>query len=175
MRLVPETISAGISLRFDVSLSAYPVDTWTAALHVRGANVIDLTATVVDGVFRFEIPAATSAAYVAGPHAYSLRLSNGATVAEAEAGSLSIAANLASAAAGFDSRTHAQKTLDAIEAVIAQRATMDQMRYRINNRELERTPIADLLKLRATYRAEVAREQRAARGGPLFRQLKVRG
>ena len=59
--------------------------------------------------------------------------------------------------------------------MIEKRASLDQERYRINNRELYRTPIADLLKLRDLYRAEVRREQAAARGqNPFGATVRVR-
>ena len=70
-----------------------------------------------------------------------------------------------SIAAGHDARSHVQRVLDAIEAVLEKRATLDQEQYRINNRELRRTPIADLLKLRDRYRGELARMKAASKGG----------
>lgn len=93
---------------------------------------------------------------------------------EAGNGQITILPDLASAGDGFNGKTHAQRTLEAIEAVIEKRATMDQERYRINNRELYRTPIADLLKLRDLYRLEVAREKQAQCGkNPFGRKVRV--
>ena len=63
--------------------------------------------------------------------------------------------------AAFDDRTHARTVLDAIEAVIESRATKDQERYSIAGRELWRTPIPTLLKLRQHYKAEVAAQEAA--------------
>ena len=73
--------------------------------------------------------------------------------------------DIAQLAAGHDARSHVQRVLDAIEAVLEKRATLDQERYRINNRELVRTPVADLLKLRDRYRGELARMKAASKGG----------
>jgi hypothetical protein len=70
-------------------------------------------------------------------------------------------------------RTHAQIALANIEAVLAKRSTQDQERYTINNRELWRTPLGDLLKLRDYYRAEVRREKQAQRGALFKRQVKA--
>jgi hypothetical protein len=53
-------------------------------------------------------------------------------------------------------------------AVIEGRATRDQERYRINNRELQRTPISDLIRLRDRYREEARRERAAAKGQSLL-------
>ncbi|MEG2431803.1 MAG: hypothetical protein RSB25_09135, partial [Acinetobacter sp.] len=52
--------------------------------------------------------------------------------------------------------------------VIEGRASLDQERYRINNRELYRTPMETLIRLRNQYRAEVGREQAKASGKSLF-------
>ena len=80
--------------------------------------------------------------------------------------------DIAQLAAGHDARSHVQRVLDAIEAVLEKRATLDQEQYRINNRELRRTPIADLLKLRDRYRMELQRAK-AARNGTLFGVARV--
>jgi molecular chaperone DnaK (HSP70) len=61
-------------------------------------------------------------------------------------------------ATSFDARTHARKVLDAIEAVLENRATLDQEEYAINGRSLKRTPVADLIRLRSAYKVEVSRE-----------------
>jgi hypothetical protein len=68
------------------------------------------------------------------------------------------------AATKYDIRSHAKRTLDAIEAVIEGRATTDQQMYMIQGRQLVRTPIADLLKFRAAYLAEYKAEQNKMMG-----------
>ncbi|BBF76065.1 hypothetical protein URS_0009 [Acinetobacter ursingii] len=87
---------------------------------------------------------------------------------EIDAGVVEIKTDLATITENTDLRSHARKTLDAIEAVIEKRATIDQERYRINNRELYRTPFETLVKLRSLYRAEVSREQAKASGKSVF-------
>ena len=66
--------------------------------------------------------------------------------------------NIAGRSALYDNRTHAKKVLDAIEAVIEARASVDQMRIVIAGRELSKTSIPDLMKLRMAYKAEVEAE-----------------
>ena len=74
--------------------------------------------------------------------------------------------------------SHAQTVLDAIEAVIENRASLDQQSYTIAGRRLDRMPIADLLMLRDRYKAEVFKEEveaRIAAGlGGSKRNIKVR-
>lgn len=62
-----------------------------------------------------------------------------------------------------DQRTHAKKVLDAIEAVLENRASQDQMSYSIAGRSLSRMSIDDLLKFRDRYRAEYNKELQKAR------------
>ncbi|MDC6408575.1 hypothetical protein LOK82_08010 [Xylella fastidiosa subsp. multiplex] len=77
---------------------------------------------------------------------------------ELKRGKLRVEPDFASLPQGYDGRSDNQRALDAINAVLQKRATQDQQRYRINNRELWRTPIAELLKLRTFYAVAVQRE-----------------
>ena len=69
--------------------------------------------------------------------------------------------------AALDDRTHAKKVLEAIEAVLENRAGKDQEEYSIAGRSLKRTPLDELYALRSKYRAEVFAERLAedARNG----------
>ena len=62
-----------------------------------------------------------------------------------------------------DQRSHAKKVLDAIEAVIENRASQDQMSYSIAGRSLARMSIDDLMTFRNRYRAEYNEELKKAR------------
>lgn len=61
-------------------------------------------------------------------------------------------------------QTHAERTLAALEAVIENRATIDQQSYSIAGRSLTRMTVEELLKWRAHYSSEVAAERRRAAG-----------
>ena len=58
-----------------------------------------------------------------------------------------------------DSRSKSARILAAIEAAIEGRATKDADAFTIEGRSITRTPIADLIRLRNIYRAEVAAER----------------
>lgn len=60
-----------------------------------------------------------------------------------------------------DPRSHSRKVLDAITAVMENRATVDQQEYSIAGRSLKRMSIADLLLLKDRYQIEVNREEAA--------------
>ena len=62
-----------------------------------------------------------------------------------------------------DQRSHAKKVLDAIEAVLENRASQDQMSYSIAGRSLSRMSVTDLMTFRDRYRAEYNEELKKAR------------
>lgn len=63
-----------------------------------------------------------------------------------------------------DPRSQSRIALDNIKLMLAGQAKEGVRRYRINNRELERYSVAELLSLKSHFAAEVMREERRARG-----------
>lgn len=165
---LPTRINAGVTFEKRVSLSQYLAPAWVLLLLLRGPSNKDVTAAADGSAHVLALGAAETSAMTPGDYAYSLRVKSGGTVHEVEAGRLTLAPDLANLAAGSDTRSQARRTLDAIDAVIEKRASQDQEKYRINNRELWRTPLADLLLLRDRYAFLVAREERKARGKGRF-------
>ncbi|KXZ66785.1 MAG: hypothetical protein E7D55_02475 [Acinetobacter junii] len=169
----PKQITAGVTFNFKVNLTAYPASSgWSLVAYLRGESAIDISSQADGNQHIFNITAETTKAYTAGHYGYSLRaIHESGAVDELESGVVEIKADLASISGATDLRSHAQKTLAALEAVIEGRASLDQERYRINNRELYRTPMETLIKLRNHYRAEVSRERAKASGKSLFGQV----
>lgn len=152
--------------------AAYPAPAWTLTVHLRGPGLIDLQADA-NGVFT--ATAEATKAWAPGTYWYSMRATKGADVLEVASGQLVVRPDLATAGAGYDGRTQNERALENICAVLEKRASQDQQRYTINNRELWRTPIADLLKLKGHYTAAVRRERAAAAGRNSFgRTIKVK-
>lgn len=117
--------------------------------------------------FKFTASAATTAAYVAGDYQWQLAATKTVglsttryTIAE---GWVTLLDNIAGRSALYDNRSHAKKVLDAIEAVIEGRASLDQMSYQIAGRSLSKTPLSDLIKLRSVYKDEYDGEVATAR------------
>lgn len=174
MASIPSEISAGITLSLSLSLPEYPAPDWSLSLVLRGPQAIDLTASAEGEDHVLEAAAADTAEWAPGLYVWQLRAIDAPDVVLVEEGQSRILVDLAAQAADYDGRSHAERVLEAIEAVIEGRASIDQSSYSINNRSLSRTPIGDLLKLRTRYRAEVA-QARARRSGRCFiRQHKVR-
>jgi hypothetical protein len=172
--LIPSLLSAGVTFRVALDLAEYPSPDWSVSLVLRGPSSIDLAAAGDGIVHLLEASAVVTSAWVPGSYWYAVRATDGSDVASLDEGSLKIAADLAVAAQGFDGRSHAQRVVDSIEAVLEGRASLDQESYSINNRSLSRTPISDLLKLRDRYRAEVQAAVAAKSGCALGRVHRVR-
>ena len=120
-------------------------------------GVVSITASADDedaDDFKFYVTAAVTAAYVAGDYLWQLVATKTTTRYTIAEGRVTLTDNIAGRSALYDNRSHAKKVLDAVEAVMENRATQDQMSYQIGGRSLSRTPLPDLLKLRATYKTE---------------------
>lgn len=168
-------MKAGVTLDVPVNLNAYPASEWDMRLIMRGPQSVDIVAEADGDVHVLKASAEATGAWPAGRYWASLRVSDGAEVIEVDEGTVRVAGDLAQVSGVYDGRGHVQRVLDAIEAVIEGRATKDQARYKINNRELERTPIRDLLALRDKYKEEARRERAAAKGQSLLgRRVLVR-
>tara|TARA_R100000278_G_scaffold122939_1_gene110565 strand:- start:451 stop:1041 length:591 start_codon:yes stop_codon:yes gene_type:complete len=119
-----------------------------------GSKKFTITATETSTDYIVEIASATTASYTAGEYnwyAFITRSSDSQRLSVDE-GRTKLEIDFANTNA--DSRTHAKKVLDAIEATIEGRASQDQMSYSIAGRSLSRMSIDDLLKFRDRYRAE---------------------
>lgn len=172
---IPGIVTAGLTFRGDVAASGCPAPAWQLSLHLRGAGQIDLQAVGQDALHLFTASAADTADWSAGAYWYVVRATDADDVIELDSGTLEILPDLVSAGPDFDGRSEDEKALAAIDAVLAKRATMDQERYRINNRELWRIPVPDLLKLRATVAARVRHASAKKRGrGGFGRAIHVR-
>lgn len=164
-RYIPTAITAGLSFETTLALTDYPAPAWDLSLYLRGPGNADISATDDSTSHKLTIPAATTENFTAGQYWYSIRVTDGADTFEIEKGTLNVLPNLLAQTAGFDGRSQAEIALAAIDAVLANRATMDQERYRINNRELYRTSIGDLLKLQSYYSAIVRTERQSGASG----------
>lgn len=170
-RLISGEVTAGVDYAASV---ARPIVGVTYTLHLRGPGAVDLTA---DATGQFFAAGAATATWPAGTYEYRLRShdTNGA-IAEPDRGQLVVQPDFLALQPGADLRSPNEIALDAINAVLAKRATQDQQRYTINNRELWRTPIKDLLALRQFYALQVGRERRRLKGcgGTFGRPIPVR-
>lgn len=169
---IPCEITAGLTFHVEVEAPDYPAQEWVLTLYLRGPSRADVARDGVTGHF-IASPTIT-AEWKPGQYYWAIRAGNGDDVRELQKGELTVLPDIGAATGEFDGRSQNQRTLDAVTAVIEKRASLDQERYRINNRELYRTPIGDLLKLQTHYRKLVAAEKQRASGNRQWgRNIKV--
>jgi hypothetical protein len=162
---IPDEVFAGDTFKWKVSLSDFPATNgWTLKyVFTNGSGGLGPYSSTADGdEHQMQLSMGATAAWAAGDYTFIAYVTDGTSRVTVDEGAITVKPDR-SAAGAYDGRSHAQTTLDAIEAVIENRATLDQMKYAIAGRSLDRTPIADLLVLRATYKKEVAQERRADR------------
>jgi hypothetical protein len=161
-----DTLIAGDTLDFTVTVADFPPAAgWTLKYRLvprAAAGVaISFTAGTSGSDYRVQVAPATTVTWVAGEYSWFSWVEKTGARQTVDDGLVTIKPDPFSVAAGYDARTSARKVLEAIQAVLENRATMDQMEYAIGGRSLKRTPIADLLVLRDKYRTEVSNEDAA--------------
>tara|TARA_R100000734_G_scaffold5835_2_gene5040 strand:- start:80 stop:667 length:588 start_codon:yes stop_codon:yes gene_type:complete len=122
-----------------------------------------ITASASGDDYVVEVASATTATYTKGNYnwvSYITRSSDSARIKIGE-GFTEIEDNFATTSTSV--RSHAKKVLDAIEAVIENRASMDQSSMSIAGRSLSRLSIDELMTFRDRYRAEYLKEVKRAR------------
>lgn len=165
MALLPGQFQSGTTLALKLSASLYPAPAYTLEIAlVSPTSRILLTSTDNgDGRHAVNATASATAGWLAGRYNYQITAVSGADRFPVEQGPLEILPNFAAApSGGLDARTEARKILDAITAMLQGVATDSAKRIKVQGRELERYDLADLLTLRDTLVAEVAREEAAA-------------
>ena len=128
-----------------------------------GVNKFTLTATEANDTYYIEAASSSTTGYAIGDYiweAYITKASDSNRVM-VDSGRTTITQNLADTNA--DLRSHAKKVLDAIEAVIENRASMDQSSMSIAGRSLSRMSIDELMTFRDRYKAEYLKEIKLAR------------
>lgn len=163
----PDTVVAGDTIEFKVLLPDYlPGDGWVLSYHILNASgdlgQFDATDNG-DGYHLVTISAATSALWDAGDdYTYLAFVAKSGLRYQVRSGSLRVLPNYATADS-HDGRSWAQRTLSAVEAVLASKATKDQLSYSIAGRSLARYSFKELIEVRDTLRAEVRAEKDAER------------
>jgi len=170
IRTIPNALTAGDTVLWSIDLPAYsPADGWALALylHLAGAVVQTLESapspTDPNG-HEVRIAAAVTAELTPGDYRYVATVSNGTERYTVGSGVLKVLIDPANPPAGYDPRTHAEKGLAAVEAVLEGRLGDSIVEYEIDGVKAKHLPHADLLKLRGVYRGMVRRE----RGGSMF-------
>lgn len=165
----PTILVVGDTWLWQKSLSTYPpAEGWTVSYSIRGASTLadaDVVVTVIGALYNVKVLPAKTALLTAG----SYRWQSYATLAgdryTVDTGVFTVVSNLSSAT-GSTAQAHAEKTLALIEAAIEGRIPADFQHYTIGNRQIQKIPILELVRLRAIYQSKVYRMQNPGQLGP---------
>lgn len=166
VKRMPAQIIAGDSLSLEIGLSGFT----TAA-----GDAVSLTLTpmaggtplaiIADGgvtEWTIELGSSVSVNLVPGQYRFLLASVNSGNRSTIEFGEVVV---LPDPSASEDQRSSAQRALDAIDAVLEDRAGSPDLKYEFEDgRSVEMVPHRELIELRKHYARRVANEKRGARG-----------
>jgi len=150
-------------------VSDYPLADYTMTYHFSqdsgggGTHHFTLSSTEADDNYYFEKPSSETTNLTAGDwewQLYAIRTSDSERVT-LDYGITKFA--IGELDTNNDLRSHAKKVLDAIEAVIEGRATIDQSSFSLGGRSLSRLSVDELMTFRDRYHAEYLKEVKLAR------------
>lgn len=172
----PSQVRAGQTLTFTKSLGDYPAPTWTLTYYLRGngLDAIDFTASASGSEHLVEVSFATTSTWKAGTYDVSAIASSATERFEVWSGRIEVLPDFSAEGANFDTRSHARRTLDNINAVIEGRASKTILSSTVEGTSLDRIPHDQLLKLQAAYEQKVINEDRKAgkaRSNTIFAQF----
>lgn len=181
----PTRFTAGETLEWTKALAEFSAaDGWQLDYYFRsnGGGGFDVTASADGSSWRAVVAAATTQPLAAGDVSWQAWVSKAGAKYLVDEGTARVLASLAAVTApsAVDTRSRAKRILDAIDAMIEGKATLDQQEYTIDtgagSRSLKRIPIPDLIALRETYARLYNRELRKEgrrRGGPVFKKIRA--
>jgi hypothetical protein len=156
---IPQTLTAGDLWGWTDTLTDYPATVWVLYYYFAGPKAFSITGTASGSDHVLAYLAASSTDYPRGTYQWRARVvkiadtTNKVSVAT---GRLSLLPNLANLAT--DNRSHEQKVLDALEAVIQNRATTDQQSYSVAGRSISRMTWDELHAAYDRYKLIVAKQ-----------------
>ena len=175
----PKEIIAGFTYEWQETFSQYPASTYgltaTFILNTYGNTRYTVTAVANGDGFSFTIPATVSADFTAGNYKLYLFVTLGA--AKYLVGNQDVVIKANPLTATGDTRSHIQKVLDAIEAVLENRATQEYQSMSINGYSITQMSPEELLKLRSYYKNELRKANNLDRinnGGSPTNTIKVK-
>lgn len=172
---IPSNITAGESVSWKWSDLLFPATEWSLIYTlVKAETQIQFTAEADGSEHLVELTATTTAAYDTGSYSYQAHVSKDAERYKVDQGLLVVAADFATETAGLDTRSHAKRVLDAIEAVIENRATKTQLEQSVNGVMIKHKTDEELLAVRREYQRIYRKEVARQRGVSSFETLKPR-
>ena len=166
----PCELTAGDSAAWSVELADHPAPEWAVTYTLIGAESIHTVHAQASGTgHSVTLGSTDTASWAPGRYKVVGYAAKGTDRRTFHRSDLVVQADPATATPA-DTRSHARKVLDAIEAFLE---TGDQLaaQVQIADRRIGLIPTPDLIQLRELYLAEVAREEGKGRGGRVYTRL----
>lgn len=178
---MPPRFTLGDTLSFTKALPTYPAGVWTLyyrlLLRTGTGDALSFNSTASGSDHLISVPAATTAAWLAGTYTWSAWVSDGTSKFSVGQGAIELLTDPRTATGSLDLRSAARVALDNVRLTIQGKASADVLSYTINGRQLEKYPVRELIALQKQLAAQVAAEDRAAQlaaGGADTRRYTVR-
>lgn len=133
----PQSFTAGDTVQWTKSLKDYPASAGWAVTYaaINKNHKFTATSTADGDLHSITLAASATAAYTAGQYYWEGYATKDGQRFTIGTGWFTVAPNIATEN-NYDARSHARKTLEAIQAVIEGRASIDQQEYTIGNLSL---------------------------------------
>jgi len=165
MTVEPLAVTAGDTVAWSRSGGDYPSPTWVLTYYYASVShaLAPVVATAgVNGAHDVAVSPAVTATWAPDTYTWQAKVADGTDVHTVDVGRLTVAPSLVSMSS-IDSRAWAEKALDAIEAVMLGKASVDQQSYSIGGRAASAYTVEELVAWRDRLRSEVKQMERAAR------------
>ena len=168
MTRMPVSHRAGDTLRVTLDLADYPADSgWTVTYEFRrkDGSLISITSEASGAQHLLSVDAISTSVWLPGLYRGVAYVTDGTDRYTIWSGTLEVLPDLAQAGDNYDTRTHAERCLDAINLVLEGKATRDVLMTTIAGQSITRLSFDELLRAKAYYESIVAAERAKERGG----------
>ena len=166
----PSLITANTTVTWAKSFTAYPAPTWVLTYTFFASSTftpVAIAAAADAPDHAMTVAATDTVGWPMGTMRWTATVTDGASIIQVGYGSILVRGGT----------SHVQKMLDAIHAVMENRATQDVLKYSIGNRTLEKMGAEELIKWESHYKIEYQREldaEQLAQGLPGSKRINVR-
>lgn len=161
---VPSAVYAGDSLLWEIGLENYPAsDGWVLTYNFRKENgsTIQFASTPNGANHYFSVSASITAGWTPGVYLGTSKVTRGVQSFTTWRGQIEILPDLSQQSDNYDTRSHAKKCLDAINAVLEGKATRDVMQTTIAGQSVGRMSWSEITAAKSYFQDLVDGESAA--------------
>jgi hypothetical protein len=162
---MPTQITAGDSLAVTLSLTDYPAPTWSVSLALAGPSIVSTTSVASGTSHALTLTTVQTAALDPGLYQYRLRATSSTEAITYESGTLTVAQDLATAAAG-DLTSYAEQMLAVCRTARQNVLTGEMKTYMVGGRQVQLHTLDEIAREEARWQSRVNIERSGTFGTP---------